>query len=64
MNHPMNQQLRYRPSILERYSHRRSPGDPDLNGFRLLDTDPDLDDLTTRYVEFHRKRGNGRALAP
>lgn len=36
--------------------------DGDLGGFRLLDIDPDLGDLMTRYFEFHRKRGNDLAI--
>jgi SAM-dependent methyltransferase len=36
--------------------------DADLSGFRLLDIDPDLGDLMTRYLEFHRKRGNDLAI--
>jgi ubiquinone/menaquinone biosynthesis C-methylase UbiE len=36
--------------------------DGDLSAFRLLDIDPDLDDVTTRYVEFHRRRGNDPAI--
>lgn len=36
--------------------------DGDLTGGRFLDIDPDLDDLMTRYVEFHRRRGNDPAI--
>jgi len=36
--------------------------DSDLGGFRLLDIDPDLGDLMTRYLEFHRRRGNDLAI--
>ena len=36
--------------------------DADLSGFRLLDLDPDLGDLMTRYLEFHRRRGNDLAI--
>jgi SAM-dependent methyltransferase len=36
--------------------------DGDLTGGRILDIDPDLDDLMTRYVEFHRRRGNDPAI--
>jgi SAM-dependent methyltransferase len=32
--------------------------DGDQSGGRILDIDPDLDDLMTRYLEFHRRRGN------
>lgn len=32
--------------------------DVDLTGIRLLDSDPDLDDLIEKYAEFHRRRGN------
>jgi ubiquinone/menaquinone biosynthesis C-methylase UbiE len=32
--------------------------DGDQSGGRFLDIDPDLDDLMTRYLEFHRRRGN------
>lgn len=32
--------------------------DVDGTAMRLLDIDPDLADLTDRYVEFHRNRGN------
>ena len=32
--------------------------DVDGTGIRQLDIDPDLDDLSDRYVEFHRRRGN------
>ena len=31
--------------------------DGDQSGFRILDIDPDLDDLMARYVQFHRNRG-------
>jgi SAM-dependent methyltransferase len=36
--------------------------DGDQSGARILDIDPDLDDLMTRYVEFHRRRGNDPAI--
>jgi ubiquinone/menaquinone biosynthesis C-methylase UbiE len=36
--------------------------DGDQTGGRILDLDPDLDDLMTRYVEFHRRRGNDPAI--
>jgi SAM-dependent methyltransferase len=36
--------------------------DGDLGGFRLLDIDPDLDDLMTCYFDFHRGRGNDLAV--
>lgn len=32
--------------------------DVDLTGMRVLDGDPDLDDLVDRYAEFHAARGN------
>ena len=32
--------------------------DVDLTGMRMLDGDPDLDDLVGRYAEFHTARGN------
>lgn len=32
--------------------------DVDLTGMRILDGDPDLDDLTERYAAFHAARGN------
>ncbi|RZI80034.1 MAG: methyltransferase domain-containing protein, partial [Microbacterium sp.] len=32
--------------------------DVDLTGIRILDSDPDLDDLTERYAGFHAARGN------
>lgn len=32
--------------------------DVDLTALRLLDADPDLDDLQQRYTAFHRARGN------
>ncbi|MBW3576921.1 MAG: methyltransferase domain-containing protein [Actinobacteria bacterium] len=32
--------------------------DVDLTAIRILDADPDLDDLIDKYVEFHRRRGN------
>lgn len=36
--------------------------DGDLSGFRLLDIVPDLADITTCYVEFHRSRGNDPSI--
>ena len=36
--------------------------DGDQSGFRILDIDPDLDGLMTRYIEFHRRRGNDPAI--
>lgn len=36
--------------------------DGDQSGGRFLDIDPDLDDLMTRYLEFHRRRGNDPAI--
>ncbi len=36
--------------------------DSDLSGFRLLDIDPGLADVTTCYVEFHRRRGNDPSI--
>jgi hypothetical protein len=32
--------------------------DVDLTGIRILDADPDLDDLVERYSAFHRSLGN------
>jgi SAM-dependent methyltransferase len=32
--------------------------DGDGTAVRMLDTDPDLADLSARYIEFHRRRGN------
>lgn len=32
--------------------------DVDLTGFRMLDPDPELHDLTARYAAFHEARGN------
>jgi hypothetical protein len=32
--------------------------DVDGTALRMLDADPDLADLSDRYVEFHRRRGN------
>lgn len=32
--------------------------DVDLTAIRVLHADPDLDELTDRYVDFHRRRGN------
>lgn len=36
--------------------------DGDQSGARILDIDPDLDDVMTSYVQFHRKRGNDPAV--
>lgn len=32
--------------------------DADATAFRVLDVDPDVEDLAERYLEFHRARGN------
>jgi ubiquinone/menaquinone biosynthesis C-methylase UbiE len=32
--------------------------DVDLTAMRILDQEPDLDDIVDKYVEFHRRRGN------
>ena len=32
--------------------------DADATAFRVLDVEPDLEDLNERYLEFHRRRGN------
>jgi SAM-dependent methyltransferase len=36
--------------------------DGDLSGFRLLGSEPELGDVMTRYLEFHRRRGNDPAI--
>jgi len=36
--------------------------DGDQSGFRTLDVDPDLGDMTPCYVEFHRRRGDDPAI--
>ncbi|MDP9116388.1 MAG: methyltransferase domain-containing protein [Actinomycetota bacterium] len=32
--------------------------DSDLTGIRILDADPDLDDMSDKYIRFHANRGN------
>lgn len=36
--------------------------DSDVTGIRVLDSDPDLDDLNVKYTSFHRKRGNDPSM--
>jgi SAM-dependent methyltransferase len=56
------------PAIVSHLATLIRPGgsaylvDGDLGGFRLLDIDPDLGDVITRYLEFHRWRGNDPAI--
>jgi SAM-dependent methyltransferase len=51
-------------AIVEHLASLARPGgavylvDVDLTGMRILDSDPELDDLTDRYADFHAARGN------
>jgi ubiquinone/menaquinone biosynthesis C-methylase UbiE len=50
--------------IVDHLAHLVRPGgsvylvDADATAFRILDIDPDLEDLTENYLELHRRRGN------
>lgn len=51
-------------SIVDHLARLVRPGgsvylvDADATAFRMLDVDPDVEDLNERYVELHRRRGN------
>ncbi len=36
--------------------------DVDVTAIRILDSDPDLEDLTVKYASFHRRRGNDPSI--